>query len=253
MKGAGEDLKLLALSSNANHWSYVYSGGSLDEFALGTAATLPAPTNIPALTGKYTIAPASTNVEYDDRGGIWYCQYRGTPTDAQPGLVYIDKDGNEKYKDLVSRGGGGVRVSPDGKQIAVASSSAAPKQFTIYDLVWAEDGTPALRKVYTITHNIGTNVYDIAWDLAGNIYICGNSGEFLKGFALPRTEAFTTKAAAKYWFTLTEGVVSGVENIEAENAVAPVYYNLQGVKVAKPANGIYIVKRGNKVTKEYVK
>ncbi|MBR6747154.1 MAG: hypothetical protein IKL83_07240 [Muribaculaceae bacterium] len=250
VKGAGEDLKLLALSCNINSWSYVFSGGSLDEFALGTAATLPAPTNIPALTGKYTIAPASTNVEYDDRGGIWYCQYRGTPTDAQPGLVYIDKDGNEKYKDLVSRGGGGVRVSPDGKQIAVASSSAAPKQFTIYDLIWAEDGTPALRKVYTITHNIGTNVYDIAWDLAGNIYICGNSGEYFKAFALPRTEAFTTKAAAKYGFTVG---TSSVIDIEVNEDAPAEYYNLQGVKVANPANGIYIVKRGNKVTKEYVK
>ena len=253
VKGSGEDLKLLALSSNNTHWSYVYGGGSLEEYALGTAATLPVPTNIPALTGKYTIAPQVTNVEYDDRGGIWYCQYRDTPTDAQPGLVYIDKDGNEKYKDLVSRGGGGVRLSPDGKQIAIASSSANPKQFTIYDLIWAEDGTPALRKVYAITHNIGTNVYDIAWDIAGNIYVCGNSGEYMKGFALPRAEAVAIAAPSKYWFSIAEGGVSGVENIEAEEAVAPVYYNLQGVKVANPSNGIYIVKRGAKVAKEYVK
>ena len=253
VKGSGENLKLLALSSNVNHWSYVFSGGSLEEYALGTAATLPVPTNIPALTGKYTIAPQVTNVEYDDRGGIWYCQYRGTPSETQPGLIYIDKDGNEKYKDLVSRGGGGIRLSPDGKQIAIASTGANPKQFTIYDLIWAEDGTPAIRKVYTITHNIGTNVYDIAWDLAGNIYVCGNSGEYLKGFALPRAEAVATTAPSKYWFTFANGEISGVENIEAEDAVAPVYYNLQGVQVANPANGIYIVKRGAKVTKEYVK
>ena len=202
VKGSGEDLKLLALSSNANHWSYVYSGGSTDEYALGTADSLPVPTNVAALTGKYTIAPATTNVEYDDRGGIWYCQYRGTPTDAQPGLVYIDANGEEKYKDLVSRGGGGIRISPDGKQIAIASSSANPKQFSIYDLVYNEDGSIELTEKTKITHGIGTNVYDIAWDLAGNIYVCGNSGEYLKGFALPRAEAFTTKAASKYAFTI---------------------------------------------------
>ena len=252
IKGAGDDLKMIALSSNANHWSYVYSGGSTDEYALGNAATLPVPTNVPALTGKYTIAPASTNVTYDDvNGGIWYCQYRGTPTATQPGLVYINAEGKEVYKDLVSRGGGGVRVSPDGTQIAVASSSANPKQFTIYNLVWSEDGVPALRREYVITHNIGTNVYDIAWDLAGNIYICGNSGEYLKGFALPRSKAFTTKAAHRHSFQVSDSGVVGIESIEG-NTAAPVYYNLQGIKVANPENGIYIVKRGNKVTKEYV-
>ncbi len=253
VKGSGEDLKMVALSSNANHWSYVYSGASTDEYALGTAATLPVPTNIAALTGKYTIAPAATNVTYDDnKGGIWYCQYRGTPSDAQPGLVYIDSTGVEKYKDLVSRGGGGVRVSPDGTQIAVASSSANPKHFTIYNLVWSEDGVPALRREYVVTHNIGTNVYDIAWDLAGNIYICGNSGEYLKGFALPRTEAFTTKAASKYTFS-TENV--GINKIAIENdANAPVeYYNLQGVKVANPSNGVFIKVQGKKASKVYVK
>ena len=35
--------------------------------------------------------------------------------------------------------------------------------------------------------------------------------------------------------------------------VAPVYYNLQGVQVTNPENGIYIVKRGNKITKEYIR
>lgn len=47
-------------------------------------------------------------------------------------------------------------------------------------------------------------------------------------------------------------VSSGVEVVEAENAAAE-YFNLQGVKVAEPTSGLYIVKRGNKVTKEIVK
>ena len=253
VKGSGEDLKMVALSSNANHWSYVYSGASTDEYALGTAATLPVPTNIAALTGKYTIAPAATNVTYDDnKGGIWYCQYRGTPSDAQPGLVYIDSTGVEKYKDLVSRGGGGVRVSPDGTQIAVASSSANPKRFTIYNLVWSEDGVPALRREYVITHNIGTNVYDIAWDLAGNIYICGNSGEYLKGFSLPRTEAFTTKAAAQYSFSIDTVGIDGV-SIDNDSNAPVEYYNLQGVKVVNPSNGVYIKVQGKKASKVFVK
>lgn len=52
--------------------------------------------------------------------------------------------------------------------------------------------------------------------------------------------------------TITLKKSSGVEDIEAVETVAPVYYNLQGVEVANPANGLYIVKRGNKVAKEVV-
>ena len=44
-----------------------------------------------------------------------------------------------------------------------------------------------------------------------------------------------------------------VEGIEVEENVAPVYYNLQGVRVAEPTNGLYIVVRGDKVAKELVK
>lgn len=48
---------------------------------------------------------------------------------------------------------------------------------------------------------------------------------------------------------------SGVGAIEIDEVsdCAPVYYNLQGVQVAEPSNGLYIVKRGNKVTKEIIR
>ena len=50
------------------------------------------------------------------------------------------------------------------------------------------------------------------------------------------------------------GAVDGIEDIvvdEVEGAAK--YYNLQGVEIANPENGLYIVKRGNKVSKELVK
>ena len=58
--------------------------------------------------------------------------------------------------------------------------------------------------------------------------------------------------AEKFTFAVEE--VSGVDGVEIENADAPVkYYNLQGVEVANPSNGIFIKVQGNKATKEYVK
>lgn len=62
------------------------------------------------------------------------------------------------------------------------------------------------------------------------------------------------------WKYYNSGKASGIEDIEIEDDIveadddAPaVYYNLQGVQVVNPAKGIYIVRRGNKVTKEYIR
>lgn len=58
--------------------------------------------------------------------------------------------------------------------------------------------------------------------------------------------------AATMELTVTSGT-NAVEGIEVEENAAPVYYNLQGVRVAEPTNGLYIVVRGDKVAKELVK
>lgn len=52
--------------------------------------------------------------------------------------------------------------------------------------------------------------------------------------------------------TVTASTASGVDEVGVEDE-APVYFTLQGVKVENPAKGIYIVVRGNKVAKEYVR
>lgn len=49
--------------------------------------------------------------------------------------------------------------------------------------------------------------------------------------------------------------LAGVEGVQIdENENAPVeYYNLQGVRVTEPANGLYIVRQGSKVSKQIIK
>ena len=47
--------------------------------------------------------------------------------------------------------------------------------------------------------------------------------------------------------------LSGLESLTVENSDQVKYYNLQGMAVEKPTNGIYIVRTGNKVSKEYIK
>ncbi|MDE6399344.1 MAG: hypothetical protein K2L68_00595, partial [Muribaculaceae bacterium] len=46
---------------------------------------------------------------------------------------------------------------------------------------------------------------------------------------------------------------AAVEGVEVDENAPEVYYNLQGVRVSEPANGIFIVKKGNKATKQIFK
>lgn len=52
-------------------------------------------------------------------------------------------------------------------------------------------------------------------------------------------------------FEKAEG--DGIEGVGVDANAPAVYYNLQGVQVANPTNGLYIVKQGNKVSKVLVK
>ncbi len=49
------------------------------------------------------------------------------------------------------------------------------------------------------------------------------------------------------------GGTVGIDNVAVDENAPVEYYNLQGVKVANPANGIYVVRQGNKVSKVLVK
>lgn len=65
-------------------------------------------------------------------------------------------------------------------------------------------------------------------------------------------------SSASYYYdqvyVFSDKKVGGVSNIVVEDENAPVeYYNLQGVRVANPENGLYIRRQGNKATKVLVK
>lgn len=66
-------------------------------------------------------------------------------------------------------------------------------------------------------------------------------------------EAANRIEASKFTFYVQFSPVgAGVEDVIADD-VAPVYFDMQGRQVATPEAGLYIVKRGNKVTKEFIR
>ncbi len=120
------------------------------------------------------------------------------------------------------------------------------------------------------TTNTRGSIFGI-YDEAGNLVACWTEGEktglgacFGSFIAVPNNEYSVYiyhyvpgTVAEKFTFAVEpQSDPSGVESIEAavEETEAPVeYYNLQGVKVANPSNGIFIKKQGNKASKVYVK
>ena len=62
-----------------------------------------------------------------------------------------------------------------------------------------------------------------------------------------------TVVFAETGITFTATKVSAIDSVDADNAAPAEYYNLQGVRVENPAQGLYIVVRDGKATKEYVK
>ena len=196
--GAGEDLKLIALARNTNRLEAVFHQNAVVEYALGTAATLPAPTSVEALDMQYTISyDRSANIACDNRGGIWYVQYRGTPADDQPALLYVNAAGEIKYFEGAGgkvRRRGALAVNPEGTRLAAASASG---KVGVYDITYAEDGSVTLTEVYDIA-NGGSNTYSAAWDYAGNLYLGNATTEYVRGYAIPQAAAVETPAAGTF-------------------------------------------------------
>ena len=201
VKGSGENLQLLMMSSNLSGFSFAYSGYQTYEYNLGTATSWSTAPTKKVFGGKYIISFTSAQVEYDNEGGVWICQNRSTATDAQPSLVHINAAGVEDYKEVLNaRANAGIRFNNDFSKLIIATSG---KKATIYTLSKDTDNKPVLTQETEISMTaVGTNLNDFAFDYAGNLYACGNSSEKLAAWAMPYSGTVATPAASKYAFEL---------------------------------------------------
>lgn len=80
----------------------------------------------------------------------------------------------------------------------------------------------------------------------GNAQVAANEAPTLKVIAIPATTTVTLNSANVFALT-------GVEDILIEADSDARYYNLQGVEVVNPSNGVYIMVKGQKATKVFIK
>ena len=215
VKGSGENLQLAMYSVNLSGiTAAAMSGFRLHEYNLGTATEWATAPSKALVEGKYAINYTGTQVEYDNEGGFWICSYRGSATEANPGLVHINAEGVEDVK-LVWNNlkQAGIRFNNDFTKLIVADNS---KKAIIYTISKDDNGAPVLTKETVVDMTVvGNNLNDFAWDYAGNLYACGNSSEKLAAWAMPYSGEVVTPAAAKYAFQL-EGTGSSYEVYEDE-------------------------------------
>lgn len=121
----------------------------------------------------------------------------------------------------------------------------APEGYTVWwkevDYVATE---PALLSASELAGYTDSGAQNMTYTVAAGkkvSFICANADQ--------------SQVSVPYTFAIaSDGTVTGIEEVECGKADAPVeWYTMQGVRVAEPAGGLFIMKQGNKVTKVVVK
>ena len=131
--------------------------------------------------------------------------------------------------------------SEDGVNYSLACTIGAGVEFKIADGSWGAINYTANEEIFL--EDDGT--YTSVWGKDGANTTLAADFEGTISFTLPASaEGLEVKFASKG---------AGIDSVVAEENAPAVYYNLQGVKVANPENGIYVVRQGSKVSKVLVK
>ena len=181
--------------------------------------------------------------------GALISQYREGSSDYAPGFFFTDYSGTytDYATNLASTLPGckksGMALSEDGTLFAIVGLNA---QIQVYDVTW-NNGLPTFTHKTSVQSTDGV-IWGLAFDYANNLH-CYNEQAGYCVHAIP-CDANTLVTPAKAASLIKGSGPSAIDIIEAEDVNAPVeYYNLQGVKVANPENGIFIKRQGAKATK----
>lgn len=186
--GKGENLKIANLGSKFGQ-SYSYGNYTCYEYALGAANTWSeaAAAEVFPFSLQYTISAQSVSIAYDKDGkGMWYAQYRATPSGEQPAIKHATLKANgweEDYSDITTVvRGGGIAYNKDYTLLAIPAGNNVLKVYTVDK---DNDGKPVLTEKYVLNTPSIRGYNDICFDYANNIYSCDNGKEVMQQLQLP--------------------------------------------------------------------
>lgn len=222
--GAGDELKLVNLGSKCGQ-TFTYGNYTCYEYPLGEANTwstaVTADAEVMPFSLQYTISAQSVSVAYDQDGkGVWYVQYRSTPTDAQPAIKHATfKDGvwEEDYSDIttVARGGG-VAYNMNYDLLAIPAGN---NKLNVYTVGKDAEGKPTLTVKFSLNTSTIRGFNDICFDYANNIYACDNGKEVIQQIQLPLEDP-TTSVPCGNDEVFTVAISTGVTDITTTDVKA---------------------------------
>ena len=210
---------------------------------------------------------------------VYVYTYNGYDMGAWPGLQVTETTSEGYYKVKISS-----KFDPSGCGLIFNNGNGGEGNQTA-DLTWVNDGiydvNGAVEKTETLVYNVtvpegtencyivgdfnvwGTFVsmtkiddthYTITLDnvkkSSGYKYTCGESWDYVEmqedGVTDVANRTWAENDIVLKWKAMPTPTAIEEVGVDAGEAV---YYNLQGVKVANPENGIFIKKQGNKTTK----
>ena len=174
------------------------------------------------IAAKYTFAPAAEEPEYDGPAELYIVGYDNNWDPANPTVIPMTETAGV-YEAVLAFANTEFKFS---------ENKGSWDEFNAKAICIANDATVELGQATPIWKYADTN--------------CKAAVETGKAYIVSIDLINNT-------ITITEDPSSAVEGIEAVEAVEAVYYNLQGVKVANPENGIFIKVQGNKASKVLVK
>ena len=239
--GEGEGRKMYAFAEDAVNEA---PAGSLLRYDLGTADTWAAAPSAAFSSMSSLLSTKDAVLLATENGIICAQKSENSNTAEKPAFVVVDFDGNVVYNSSALtdlNGSMGAAVALYGNIFAIVNADG---NIEIYKVAWNEN-TPSFSDRYVIKLNNTKQITQMDFDTAGNLYAFSVEEGLLK--IAVKNEARSTRTNAKAELQLVNSILTAVESIEVE---APAeYYNLQGIKVDKPGNGIFIKKQGSKASK----
>ena len=218
-----------------NNWDVQYGAPSSNDmvengktFSLKAKNGGPDPSNIEF--ANYVTAIQNAKVVFDPEAKT--LTVTGTPVSNLE--LYIS--GNMSGPDWPVPGNdGSIAMTENGGIYSATVSFTAGDEFKVFGKGWSpEFGVPADDTPALSPENLTLILAKSGKNIKVNM-----TGQYVVSFNLSTFELRLTSATGISQTTI--------------KAEAPEYYTLHGVKVASPAHGIYIVKRGTAVTKEIVR
>lgn len=244
--GEGADRKMYIFSQdvptvNASNKLLRYDIGESDSWTSAPSA------QFDAISAKM----ANANVEILATANGIFCsqtRYSNNNTTDVPAFAVMSTDGTITFNSgtlssLNGCNGGGMAIFGD--IFAIVNGDG---NIDIFTLAW-NGSTPSFTHKYMITIDGTTEINQMDFDIAGNLYVFSRQQGLL--VYVVRTDARLTRSEAKSDQLLEYASSTGIDNIKSDTGTHAVYYNMQGVRMnntdMKP--GIYIKVQNGKATR----